>query len=44
LADQKQGAVIKSYLLHSSLVGAQICCAFYQPQQTDKFWLFFIQF
>jgi hypothetical protein len=29
LTDHKRGAVIKSYLLHSSLVGSQFCCAFY---------------
>ncbi len=34
LANQKQGALIRSYLLHSSLVCAQLCCIFYQPQQT----------
>ncbi len=34
LANQKQGALIRPYLLHSSLVCAQISCAFYQPWQT----------
>jgi hypothetical protein len=34
LANQKQGAGIKSYLFNSSLGDAQLCCAFYQPQKT----------
>jgi hypothetical protein len=34
LANPKQGAAVRSYLLHSSLAGVQLCCAFYQPQQT----------
>jgi hypothetical protein len=25
---------VRSYLLHSSLAGVRLCCAFYQPQQT----------
>ncbi len=29
LANQKQGSAVRSYLLHSSLAGAQLCCAFY---------------
>jgi hypothetical protein len=29
LANQKQGTAVKSYLLHSSLAGVQLCCAFY---------------
>ncbi len=33
----KTGRVaVRSYLLHSSLAGAQLCCAFYQPQQTES--------
>ncbi len=27
LANQKQGVVVRSYLLHSSLAGAHLCCA-----------------
>jgi hypothetical protein len=34
LANQKRGALIGTYLLHSSLLCAQLYCAFYQPQQT----------
>jgi len=34
LANQKQQAAIRSYLLHFSLAGVRLCCAFYQPQQT----------
>jgi hypothetical protein len=33
LANKKQGAAIRSYLLHSSPGGAQLCCALYQPHQ-----------
>ncbi len=33
-ATQKQGGSVRSYLLHSSLAGAQLCCTFCQPQQT----------
>jgi len=33
MANQKQWAVIISYLSYSSLAGAQLCCALYQPQQ-----------
>jgi hypothetical protein len=46
LGNQKQGAAVRSYLLHSSLAGAQLCCDFYQPQQkhTGKGCLFLIQF
>ncbi len=29
LTNQKQGTAVKSYLLHSSLAGVQLCCAFY---------------
>jgi hypothetical protein len=29
LVNQKQGTTLRSYLLHSSLVGAQLCCTFY---------------
>jgi hypothetical protein len=29
-----QGTTIRSYLLHSSMAGSTLCCAFYQPQQT----------
>jgi hypothetical protein len=36
LTNQKQGASGISYLLHSSLAAAQLCCGFYQPQQTEK--------
>jgi hypothetical protein len=36
LANQKHGAAVKSYLLHSSLAGVQLCCACYQPQQTKQ--------
>ncbi len=32
LADHKQGAIIKSCLLYSSLVGTQLCSTFYYPQ------------
>jgi hypothetical protein len=32
LTNQKQGAAVRSYLVHSSLAGAQLCWAFYQPQ------------
>ncbi len=31
LANQKQGAAVRSYVLHSSLAGVMLCCAFYQP-------------
>ncbi len=24
------------FITHSSLAGAQLCCAFYQPQQTEQ--------
>jgi hypothetical protein len=33
LANQKQGAAVRSYLSHSSLAGVRLGCAFYQPQQ-----------
>ncbi len=33
-ANQKQGAVVRSYLLHTSLTGVRFCCAFSQIQQT----------
>jgi hypothetical protein len=36
LANKQQGAANRSYLLHSSLAGAQLCCAFHQPQQTEQ--------
>ncbi len=36
LANQKQGAAVRSYLLHSSLAGAQLCCGFYQPQRSEQ--------
>jgi hypothetical protein len=29
LTNQKQGAAVRSYSVHSSLAGAQLCCAFY---------------
>jgi hypothetical protein len=29
LVNQKQGTTLRSYLLHSSLAGAQLCCTFY---------------
>lgn len=32
LANHKQGAIDKSCLLHSSLVGTQLCSTFYKPQ------------
>ncbi len=32
LANQKHGAAVSSYLLHSSLEGVRLYCAFYQPQ------------
>jgi len=34
LANQKQGAAIKSYVLHFSLAGVGFAIPFYQPQQT----------
>jgi hypothetical protein len=34
LVNQKLGAGVKPHLLHSFLAGAQLCYAFYQPQQT----------
>jgi hypothetical protein len=37
LANKKQGAAIRSYLLHSSLGGAQLCCALYRPHQMIKY-------
>ncbi len=37
LANKKQGAAIRSYLLHSSLARAELCCALYQPHQTIKY-------
>jgi hypothetical protein len=36
LANQKQGPADRSYLLHSCVAGAQLCCAFYQSQQTEE--------
>ncbi len=36
LANQKQGAAVRSYLLHSSLAGVRLYCAYYQPQQTVR--------
>jgi hypothetical protein len=35
LPNQKQGAPVRSYLLHSSVASAQLCWAFYQPLQTE---------
>ncbi len=35
LTNQKWGATVRSYLLHSSLAGAEVCCAIYQPHQTQ---------
>jgi hypothetical protein len=29
LTNQKKGSAVRSYLLHSSLAGAQLCCDFY---------------
>jgi hypothetical protein len=34
LVNQKPGAGVRPHLLHSFLAGAQLCNAFYQPQQT----------
>jgi hypothetical protein len=34
LANHKQGARVRSYLLHSSQACARLCCAFKQPKQT----------
>jgi len=34
LANQKQEAAVRSYLLHSSVAGVRLCCNFYQSQQT----------
>jgi hypothetical protein len=34
LANQEQGAAVRSYLLHSSLTGVMLCCASCQPQHT----------
>jgi hypothetical protein len=34
LPNQKQGAAVRSHLLHSSLAGVRLYCAFHQPQQT----------
>jgi hypothetical protein len=40
LVDEKQGAAVRSYLLHSSLASVRLCCAFYQRQQTlQKWWI-----
>jgi hypothetical protein len=36
LGNENQGAAVRSYLLHSSLAGAQLCCDFYQPQQSEQ--------
>ncbi len=36
LANRKQGPAVRSYLLHSSITGAQFCCACYQPEQFDQ--------
>ncbi len=36
---RSHGSVVRSYLLHSSLTGVTLCCAFYQPHETvRKFW------
>ncbi len=32
----KTGEAVKSHLLHSSFAGAQLCCAFYHPRQTEQ--------
>jgi hypothetical protein len=37
LANQKQGAAGISYLLHSSLAGAQLCCAFTSLSKVRKY-------
>jgi hypothetical protein len=36
LVNQKQGAAVTSFLLHFPLAGVQLCCAFYQPQQSVR--------
>ncbi len=36
LTNQKWGAAVRSYLLHTSLVGAEVCCAIYQPHQPGQ--------
>jgi len=36
LTDQNWGAAIRSYLLHSPLAGADVCCGNYQPHQTEQ--------
>jgi hypothetical protein len=38
LANQKQGVVVRSNLLHSSLAGAHLCCAFSNPQHYQMCW------
>ncbi len=36
---QKWGAAVGSYLLHCSLAGAEVCCAIYQPHQTQQMYM-----
>jgi len=37
LAYQKQGAAVRSYLLHSFLAGEELCCGFHQPSKLNKY-------
>ncbi len=39
LTNQKWGAAVGSYLLHCSLAGAEVCCAIYQPHQTQQMYM-----
>ncbi len=36
IANQKQGSEVTSYLLHSSVAGAQFCCAYYRSEWTSS--------
>jgi len=36
LTNEKQGPAVRSYILHSSLAGAQLGGAFYKPQKTEQ--------
>jgi hypothetical protein len=37
LANQKQGAAVRSYLLHCFLAGEEHCCGFHQPSKLNKY-------
>ncbi len=37
LANQKQGATVRSHLLHCFLAGEQLCYGFHQPSKLNKY-------